>query len=151
MSKSDNEIIEEIFAHGPPYSAEERLFIAIFGERFPDWEGMSIPNAGVFRRFLRGIELFEKLFGNSDRYQVNYERPEPFKDYCGMYVYILADDIRGVVASFQDKETMQVVRELVDLADNVTIEAEVLVNPKVPRLCVAVYFDNPFFGNPKTE
>ena len=148
---TDDELVEMILEHGPPYSAEERLFIAVFGKRFTDWEGVAIPKLEVFKKYLRGVELFKKLFGNSERYEINFDTPEPFKDYCGMYVYILASDSRGVVASFQDKETMEVVRELVNLVDNVTIEAEVLLNPKVPRLCIACYFNDPFFGKPNTD
>lgn len=147
----DDFLIEEIFAHGPPYSEEERLFVGIFGKDVPHWEGIAIPRVEAFRKYLRAVEISEKLFGNSDDFKMTLQKPEPFKDYCGAFVNVQASDKRVACAVFQGSEAMRFLNELLDLVDAIYVDAEILLHTGEPRLSLSWYINNPFLGNPDTD
>lgn len=146
-----SDLVEAILEHGPPYDETERLVLAVFGPRNPDWEGVSIPKVDAFRRYLKAVEISKKLFGNSDKIEINYQPPEPFKDYCGMYFHIKSEDARAVAAVFQDEGSVKSVRDLVDLVDTVSIDAELLLGTGEPRLCFSWYINDPYVGNPDRD
>lgn len=147
VNKEFDKLVESILEHGPPYDETERLLLAVFGPSNPEWEGYAIPKLEVFKKYLRAREVSEILFGNSPRFEIMNFEPEPFKDYCGMAVQVRAEDLRAVSAGFQDEVSVKLIRELADLVDSFSIDAELLLKTNEPRLCLSWYINDPFIRN----
>lgn len=143
--KELNELIESLIERGPPYNDTERVLLAVFGPRAPDWEGASIPNPKVFRRFFEAVEVSKKLFGNSSQFDIMMHEPEPFQDFCGMSVYVKADDPYVVYAGFQDEDSVKTFCELAELVDSIMFDADISVTGE-PILCLSWYINDPFLG-----
>ena len=129
-------------------TAAERVYEAIFGKPRPEWEGIAIPRIEKFRRFIKASEIFKNLFQESEVVKRFSYKPEPFIEYCGGSVRILAADEFGALAVFENRESISEVSEFLKLVDEVEIAGEVLMDGKA-SIEISWYINDVFVGNPK--
>jgi len=139
---------EKVFENANQMTAKENLYMAIFGERNPDWVGVAFPDFKKLMRYQKATEIFKILFRESEYVEIFFDVPEPFGDSCGGSVTIFEDASGCSAMVFENSEQIYAFSTFLKMVDSFDLEAG--MTPGRQRYIKFDWFiDDPFLGKPE--